>query len=224
MAATLGNGNITFGDGTTQSTAGAPLNGTGASGTWGISISGNAVTATTATNWAAMPAGTRLMFAQSAAPTGWTQVTDDTANNRMLRVVTGAGNGTGGSHSPILNNVVPSHTHGFTTGNVSADHTHGGWSAGVSANHYHTIHEGSSFLGLRSNGLGELDGLSGGWAFGEMDVFRSSSTTWQSEDHAHYTTTGGASANHTHSGTTDNGSSQTNWTPRYIDMILCSKN
>ena len=70
------------------------------------------------------PAGTRLPFAQAAAPTGWTQDTSDQANNRMLRVVSGGGGGVGGVHDPSINNVVPSHTHAFTTGGVSANHTH----------------------------------------------------------------------------------------------------
>ena len=43
------------------------------------------------------PAGTRKLFYQATAPTGWTQVT--THNNRALRVVNGTGGGSGGSSS-----------------------------------------------------------------------------------------------------------------------------
>ena len=210
--------------------------GTGASGTWGINISGNAATATTAANGGvtsvngatgavtvtSFVAGTRMPFAQAAAPTGWTQDVSDNADNRMLRVVKTAGNGVGGSHSPILNNVVPSHTHGFTTGNMSQDHVHGGWTGGVNANHLHYTDGASKFVTL--GGAIEIGGLAGGGAFTEMGCGRRDNTGWQSGDHAHYITTGGVSQNHTHSGSTDNGSSQTNWTPRYIDMIICSKN
>lgn len=77
------------------------------------------------------PSGTRMAFAQAAAPTGWTQYNSIT--NYMMRVVnnTVSGsyatswevNGRGGSDSPILNNKVPSHTHTFTTGSSGA-HTH----------------------------------------------------------------------------------------------------
>ena len=42
----------------------------------------------------AIPAGTRMLFAQSAAPTGWTK--DTTHNNKALRVVSGTA-GSGGS-------------------------------------------------------------------------------------------------------------------------------
>ena len=43
------------------------------------------------------PAGTRKLFYQATAPTGWTQVT--THNNKALRVVNGTGGGSGGSSS-----------------------------------------------------------------------------------------------------------------------------
>ena len=41
------------------------------------------------------PAGTKKLFFQAAAPTGWTQ--DTTNADRALRVVSGTGGGTGGS-------------------------------------------------------------------------------------------------------------------------------
>jgi hypothetical protein len=70
--------------------------------------------------------GTRLMFAQTAAPTGWTKDTTN-YNNHALRVVTGAAS-TGGSvdfttafASGLSDSAVtlstaqmPSHTHSFT--------------------------------------------------------------------------------------------------------------
>lgn len=151
------------------------------------------------------PVGTRMPFAQAAAPTGWTQDVSDNANNRMLRVVSAGGGAVGGSSSPILNNVVPSHTHGFTTGNMSADHTHGIADPGHS--HYVPNQGGAS---ANSTGSG-----AGTYNHTPATLYTDASATgiW----------TNSASANHTHSGGTDNGSSQTNWTPRYIDMIICSK-
>jgi hypothetical protein len=47
-------------------------------------------------NSASFPTGTRLIFAQDAAPTGWTKDTSN-YNDHALRVVTGTGGGTGGS-------------------------------------------------------------------------------------------------------------------------------
>jgi len=78
--------------------------------------------------WASLPAGTRMLFVQTAAPTGWTKVTTD--DNKALRVVSGTA-GTGGSvpfttafSSQAINGTVgdttlditqiPSHTHSYT--------------------------------------------------------------------------------------------------------------
>jgi hypothetical protein len=185
--------------------------------------------------WSSIPSGTRLPFAQASAPTGWTQDTSDNANNRMLRVVSSTGNGVGGSSSPILNNVVPSHTHGFTSGNQSADHTHSGTTGTVSADHQHYIANtnrqspgsfsvtvnSSNYLSGSSNAAGTQEKYS---LNGDGTVAFVGRTSNMNANHTHAFTTGGMSVSHTHSGTTDNGSSQTNWTPRYIDLIICSKN
>jgi hypothetical protein len=40
------------------------------------------------------PAGTVMLFAQPAAPLGWTKVTSAAYNNSAIRVITGAGGGT----------------------------------------------------------------------------------------------------------------------------------
>jgi hypothetical protein len=69
----------------------------------------------------AFPSGTRMTFHQAAAPVGWTQ--DTSLDDAMLRVVAGAGGGTGGSDSAILNDKVPPHTH--VTDIEGATHTHG---------------------------------------------------------------------------------------------------
>jgi hypothetical protein len=153
------------------------------------------------------PVATRMPFAQAAAPTGWTRDTSDNANNRMLRVVSSGGGGVAGSHSPILNNVVPSHTHGFSTGGVSSDHAHGVNDPG----HSHTGSVIGAFNAAQFQGLEDGGNAPNYQIVGSTGV--SGTGIWLN----------GISANHTHSGSTDNGSSQTNWTPRYIDMIICAK-
>jgi hypothetical protein len=163
-------------------------------------------------------AGTKLMFAQDIAPTGWTRVTDDSANNRMLRVVSGGGDVGGafaGSASPILNNVVPAHTHSFTTGNQSVDHSHTGNTNNESNDHAH-IYSASN----NNNTTRDVLGLNAAVNSGVFNAGTSGVTA----NHFHSFGTGGQSVSHSHSGTTDNGSSATNWAPRYINMILCSKN
>jgi hypothetical protein len=200
-----GTGSLTLG---TNAQNNVVLNADGTTSLGG-SISGNATitgnltvngVVTVGGNAIPFPSGTRLMFPQAAAPTGWTQITDDTADNRMLRVVNTTGGGTAGTHSPILNNVVPSHTHTITTGTESADHTHN------DAGHTHTwtfkTTTGGTLAGGDANSVGNTTVNTG----------------------VGYAALGGRTAGHTHSGTTNNGSSQTNWVPRSIDMIMCSRN
>lgn len=173
----------------------------------------------------AFPSGTKMIFCQAAAPTGWTQDVSDSANNRMFRAVNTAGGGIGGSHSPILNNVVPAHTHGFTTGTESVDHSHSGGTGGISANHYHGFTDMHySEVGGPYNYGNSLAGSNQGNDYDNNAFGLGNNTGYVSSDHSHSFTTGGRSAAHTHSGSTDNGSSQTNWTPRYIDTIICTKN
>jgi hypothetical protein len=76
-------------------------------------------------------------------------------------------------------------------------------------------------------------GGSGGWAWGTGGAIVGATTggsgTGQggtggiSANHTHDATTGDPNLNHTHGVNTDNGSSQTNWTPRYVDLIMCIK-
>ena len=139
----------------------------------------------------------------------------------MLRVVSDAdGGNTGGSASPILNNVVPSHTHSFSTGNQSADHFHSGNTGNVSANHVH------QFIADAVGAAGNDNPDRPKWNVKQFNNYggRGKNTELISANHFHSFSTGFVSDNHSHSGTTDNGSSQTDWSPRYINMILCSKN
>ena len=191
----------------------------------------------------AFPTGTRLMFAQASAPTGWTQVTDDSANNRMLRVVNSTGAGTGGTASPILMDVVPSHTHTYsgTSGGQSQSHTHGvsGTTGAMNSNASHShgisdpghLHSAGPFASyIWGGGAGPTD-AGDNLQYGYINT--STSTTGISvnaanTDHTHSfsVNSGGANVDHTHnySGTTAANGSSSNWAPRYIDMILCSKN
>lgn len=154
---------------------------------------------------AMMPSGTRMPFAQAAAPTGWTQDTTDNATNRMLRVVNTAGGGVAGTDSPIINSVVPSHTHTYTTGTESATHSH----AVSDPGHAHALNSVYS-----STGPSQMQNNTGS---GLLIVYATSSATTG-------ITLGTESATHTHSGTVAANAGAANWSPRYIDMIICSKN
>lgn len=82
-----------------------------------------------ASSAAIIPSGTVMSFFQAAAPTGWTQVT--THNNKAIRIVSGAGAGTGGSvafttafasqavsgsnsATTLTSAQIPAHTHNFS--------------------------------------------------------------------------------------------------------------
>ena len=128
--------------------------------------------------WAYLPAGTHTLFFQTAAPTGWTQVTAIT--DRALRVVGVAGGGTGGTTSfsayfsgsasvgstAITQAQMPSHTHGVN--DPGHDHladyltTVGGpdlgWQ-GVFGN-YANIRTGSSTTGITIANTGSGSGHS----------------------------------------------------------------
>ena len=143
--------------------------------------------------------GTRLPFAQAAAPTGWTQDVTDNATNRMLRVVNTAGNGIAGTDSPILNSSVPSHTHIFT-GSALAAHTH------TDSGHSHGIPANAVAHGTPGGGTPLWDS---GNPTGSTNVS--------------YANLSSVSAG-TAAGTIASNTSSANWAPRYIDMIICSKN
>lgn len=118
---TLAANNVLLGNGTSALQAVAP------------GASGNVLTSN-GTTWEAaggggFPVGTKLIFAQTAAPTGWTK--DTTHNNKALRVVTGTA-GSGGSvdfttafssqgvsgtvgATTLSTAQIPNHTHTYTT-------------------------------------------------------------------------------------------------------------
>jgi hypothetical protein len=163
----------------------------------GISISTVGATSTI-TNTNDFVSGTRLSFPQAAAPTGWTQDITDNATNRMLRVVNTAGNGVGGSDSPIVNSTtMVAHTHTFT-GSALAAHTH------TDSGHLH-VDTGSAPAFNATSGPDSKQQWTG----------------------THNTQIGYANISSNSAGTpagTNSTTTGVSWTPRYIDLIICSKN
>lgn len=87
-----------------------------------------------------IPPGSKMLFYQASAPTGWTKLTTD--NNKTLRVVSGSGGGSGGTNTftsafSVRSVPVPTHNHNANAGDQSANHTHGGEAVSANANHRH---------------------------------------------------------------------------------------
>ncbi len=100
--------------------------------------------------------------------------------------------GTTGTESATHTHTGPSHTHTGTTGTVSADHTHSGTTSS-DGSHTHTIPTASS--GTPSITPNSVQGY--------VDAPDGSGATGSGGTHNHTFTTGGISANHTHSFTSD---------------------
>jgi hypothetical protein len=177
--------------------------------------------------------GNICLFKQDTAPTGWTKLT--THNDKALRVVSGTassggstafstvfGSGTTGSHT-LTSAEIPGHTHTFsgTTSTVSADHTHSGTTATEGA-HVHGYARPTPGSSLDAGG-----GSSAVWSL----ISTQSLNTDAGSAHSHTFSTGGISANHTHtySGTTSSTGSggshshTTDLSVQYVDVIFATK-
>ncbi len=174
----------------------------------------------------AIPAGTVMLFAQTAAPTGWTK--DTTHNDKALRVVSGTA-GSGGSAafttafgtpavsgSVSLSGTVGAHT--LTTSEIPG-HTHTGTtnSAGSHTHPFRFLMRDSAFdwtvpLRARSSGASQ------------------NSTTFTTDSagaHTHTFTTassgGGGSHTHSFSGSGSLSSATASINVAYIDVIIATK-
>lgn len=114
-----------------------------------------------------LASGTKMVFFQSAAPTGWTKST--THNDKMLRVVNTAGGGEGGSTGIAAG--LAAHTH------TGPSHTHGNNQAGAMDGNSLSIYSsgpyyipyGTSMPNTAAGGTGNT-GSGGAWAPYYIDV------------------------------------------------------
>ena len=205
--------------------------GTGATGTWNISVSGNAATATNATNsitqtpgtnnttiattafttaaiaaiptpTTIIPSGTVMLFAQAAAPTSWTQIT--TQNNKALRVVSGTGGGTGGTVA---------FTTAFSSQNVGAT----ALSTAQIPSHSHSFSGTTSGVGDHFHDYTAIAAVGGSsFAGGGQGTITTTTGGAGAHDHSYSGTTGSAGSGGTHTHTLD-------LAVQYVDIILASK-
>jgi hypothetical protein len=180
----------------------------------GLAINGSVLSATAPAPVTEIPNGSRLLWAQSIAPTGWTQVTDITANNRLLRVVnvyqgsqgsggTG-GNAYGGTDNPIMNDKIINHAHHFdvNSGDTNTDHTH---VIKMNVGSTDTVNNSGLRVGDYTT---EGAGSSRAWSEG------------MSANAAHHHNVAGDSWGVT---VTSNYPDVGPWYPQYLNLILCRK-
>lgn len=107
----------------------------------------------------AFPSGTRVLFAQTAAPTGWTK--DTTHNNKALRVVSGTA-GSGGTVD--FTTAFKSQAVSGTVGNTTLTEAQIPWHAHPVNNQNTTSYSvpGGSFYGLITGQTGAWTGGAGG--------------------------------------------------------------
>lgn len=170
-----------------------------------------------------IPPGSRMLFYQAVAPTGWVRV-PDISSTRMLRVVTSAspGGGNGGTDDPVLMDKVPSHTHpaSGTINSASDAHTHNATlSITSSGAHTHAIrYRDGSEDGSSNTHYADLSGAQG---------FDSTAYTESNGAHTHPGTvtveSGGGTHSHTATITTSANGGASSWTPRYMDVIVCER-
>ena len=188
----------------------------------GSTVGGNSILTTASS--VGFPSGTVMVFYQASAPTSWTQVT--TQNNKALRVVSGTGGGTGGTHA-LTSPPSTSHTH------TGPSHTH----STPSHSHSHSLSAGAHTLSTSQMPSHNHSYKAG--QTGSGGPFYSSSD-YKGSNYTLYTYNSGSSSSHNHSlsgsitsggsGTSGSGGTgatgsagPTAFAPQYIDVIVCSK-
>lgn len=193
----------------------------------------------------AFPSGTKLLFQQTAAPTGWTKIT--TTDNAALRIVSGTvGSGGSVNFTTAFASQTPSGSISVSGGSVSAttltssqipSHTHGfsGTSGGMNSNNPHGHN-------LSSNGQANLVTSFSGGATNTNGAQTAANTNGTQVYLAGVTNTSDINHTHNYSGTTDNGTggngshthgftnptatfsgNAINLAVKYIDAIIASK-
>lgn len=191
-ATTLTANNVILGNGTSAVQFVAP-------GTTGNVLTSNGTTWTSAAA-AAFDAGTRLIFAQSTAPTGWTKDTTN-YNNHALRVVTGAAS-TGGTVD---------FTTAFASQTPAGSINTGGLSAGATTLSTSQIPSHDHWLGWYTSGACFGPGAPGGPATSGAQALSGS-------------TGGGGSHTHSISGSATFTGTAINLAVKYLDVITATKN
>ncbi len=151
---------------------------------------------------------TKAVFYQTAAPTGWTK---DTSNNdKILRVVTGAGGGTGGTKATSTSLTLAHTAHSIAS---SGTHTH-------DLAHTHDLGDGAS-NGTGSGGTPVVV-ADGSDFLHALTAGANAFNQYQNKMTNASAVTSGADGAHGH-GSATTGAALTDVTLQYCDVIVCSK-
>ncbi len=188
----------------------------------------------------AFPAGTKMLFQQTAAPTGWTK--DTTHNDKALRVVSGTAS-SGGSVAfstafgrtatdsfQLLDTHLPGHTHSFsaTSSTESQSHTHSGTTLSTNTTGAHQHYASPDTGGGASGRIYDQASILADSQFTPNRMLTSSAG-----NHSHTISgnTGNASQTHTHTVSGTSGSTGGNtghshgidMRVSYVDVIVATK-
>jgi hypothetical protein len=181
--------------------------------------------------------GTKMTFFQSAAPTGWTQNTDN--DDKALRVVSGTGGSTGGTHaltSPPSNshthtNTLSAAAHTLSTAQLPS-HTHGGGAlspnlgSGRASGNNGRRGPGSTYPAQALYGIA-INGWRNYQWYGQLqnNTGNIQATLNYSAMSGPATSGTGSGSSHSHSmsGSVASGDAGTVFSPSYIDVIVAAK-
>ncbi|MCU0767748.1 MAG: hypothetical protein MUE39_10345 [Gammaproteobacteria bacterium] len=160
----------------------------------------------------ALPSTTAMMFAQAAAPTGWTK--SATHNDKTLRVVSGSGGGSGGSVAfSTLFARTATDAHTLTEAQLPAHaHDAGTYSAASAGAHTHNV--------VASSGSLVMSGAGGASAFAAGTGASNQAATAQSNGAHTHTVSGSSSSVGSGSAHSHNIDMQV----QYVDVIIATKN
>lgn len=171
---------------------------------------------TTANN---IPAGTKMLFVQTAAPTGWTK--DVTYDNRALRVVSGAA-GSGGTVA--FTSAFTSQTVSGTTGSTVAGGTVGDTTLTSSQIPAHTHFVAVNAIGNSTLGSTTSVAVESNDAGDTQYILN---TNGSSSPSIGLTSSTGGDGSHTHgftgTGHTHSFSGSVDLAVQYVDVIICTK-
>lgn len=215
---------------TASKVANALTAGTGISFSSGTTYDGSAAITINSSVTSPIPSGTVMLFYQSAAPTGWTQVT--TLNDYDLRLVSGAGGTTGGTtaYSTVFANQTPSYTP--SNGTLAASNgtlAVGAGTFAIAATTLSTTQIPAHSHVMNSNWQGPQGGCNGHDQWGSANSGNVQSISTQNS---------GGGTSHTHSlsgapsltgsvsltGTVGGTVGAVTLNVRYANIIICSKN